>query len=97
MSNIIIINLISLFFSFISYSSQNQNKTRFVFKIFRHGARAPFTDKNGIDALLNYWKEGNYKITTLGIHQEYVMGLHDRIKYSKYLDEKFSPKEIKAM
>ena len=94
MSNLIIILL--FLFSFI-LSSETHNKTRFIFKIFRHGARAPFTDKNGIDALLNYWKEGNYKITSLGIRQEYVMGLHDRIKYSKYLDEKFSPKEIKAM
>ena len=94
MSNLIIIIL--FLFSFI-LSSETHNKTRFIFKIFRHGARAPFTDKNGIDALLNYWKEGNYKITSLGIRQEYVMGLHDRIKYSKYLDEKFSPKEIKAM
>jgi len=97
MSNLIIILLFSLLFSFIFSSSESHNKTRFVFKIFRHGARAPFTDKKGIDALLNYWKEGNYKITSLGIRQEYVMGLHDRIKYSKYLDEKFSPKEIKAM
>jgi hypothetical protein len=73
------------------------DKLRFVFNIFRHGARAPyFLNKLNKDLFDNYW-ESESKITSVGIRQHYLNGIRTRQKYFSRLnitEFNFNPNEI---
>jgi len=87
------LSIFIIFFHFIL----SRNNLRFVFKVHRHGARAPYTDSENVDMLGEIWKEGSHKITNLGIRQQYLLGIHDREKYKDFLSETYSTKEVSAI
>lgn len=70
-------------------------KTRFVFEMFRHGARAPFSGvtKDGYDILGSKWT-GDSQLTNMGIRQHYLLGYRNRQRYTDFLSTSFNPNEI---
>ena len=68
-----------------------QTTPDFVLELFRHGARAP--NKNKIDST---WKSVGYgELTSVGIRQQYVLGLILKERYSKLLLP-YNPSQIYA-
>ena len=84
---------LSLFLTFFILIS-SKNNLRFVFMVHRQGARAPYTDSNNVDMLVEIWHEGSHKITNLGIRQQFLLGIHVREKYKDFLSEKYSKKKF---
>ena len=69
----------------------------FVFEHFRHGSRSPnrFIDKiKEMDFINATWREGAGELTYLGIFQHYLIGIRNKIRYSKFLSSKYNPQEI---
>lgn len=74
----------------------NCDKLRFVFGLFRHGARAPWNslDINNIDLFGSQW-DGDSQLTAVGLRQHYLLGYKNRLKYFKNLNiTSFNPNEI---
>ena len=65
----------------------SEDKLRFVFGIFRHGARAPYSklDKNNVDILGSKW-ESKSALTGVGKRQHYLIGYKNKEKYSNALN-----------
>lgn len=70
------------------------SKTYFVFTMMRHGARSPST--KGTDIFGEKW-DGSYELTEVGLRQQYLLGIRNRIKYSNLLSEKYSSNEVYAV
>lgn len=68
---------------------------RFIFSIFRHGARAPQSKVNnqGVDMLGNKW-ESPGELTEVGMRMHYLLGRRNRQKYNGFISEKYDSKEI---
>ena len=86
--------LLSTFFN-IAFCS---TKLRFVFSMFRHGARAPYTlnKETNIDLFGNKW-ESESKLTSVGIRQHYLNGYKNKQKYFSQLNitnQNYNPNEI---
>jgi hypothetical protein len=64
------------------YINTNPSQLRFVFSIFRHGSRAPGNlDKStGKDLFGNQWNLES-ELTPIGIRQQYLNGIKNRILY----------------
>ncbi len=81
------------FFAFIIYLvdlaySQTQNY-RFVFSIFRHGARAPQGGVvNGIDMLGEQWNSPG-ELTEVGMRMHFLLGTRNRAKYGSFLGNSY--------
>lgn len=75
--------ILSYLFELIS----SKDKLRFVFGIFRHGARAPWNnvDENNIDILGSKW-EARSALTGVGKRQHYLIGFKNKEKYSSQLN-----------
>jgi len=72
------------------------DKLRFVFGIFRHGARAPWKsiDKNNVDLFGSKWV-GDSQLTSVGIRQHYLLGYKNKQKYFNQLNiTQYNPNEI---
>ena len=87
-----------LFFIFILLQvSKCNSKIVFVYEHVRHGARSPlFADGNTeyIDHFGTKW-EGPALLTLVGKRTHYVIGIHNRIKYSSLINfDKFDVNEI---
>lgn len=68
--------------------SQTQNY-RFVFSIFRHGARAPQGGVvNGIDMLGEQWNSPG-ELTDVGMRMHFLLGIRNRAKYGNFLRPKY--------
>ena len=82
--------LILAFLSNLIYS-----ELRFVFEMFRHGARGPWTrlDKNNLDIFGEEWS-GEGELTGVGMRQHYLLGHRNRIKYDGYLSQSYDPREV---
>jgi lysosomal acid phosphatase len=68
---------------------------RFVFELFRHGARAPHL-KNHTDILGNKWDNDN-ELTSIGLRMEYLLGYRNRQRYADFLNPTYSPSEVYIM
>ena len=68
-------------------------KLRFVFTIFRHGARSPMS--HGTDVLGEKWDTYS-QLTKVGIRQQYLLGVKNRKKYNDFLSLQYEPKEVCA-
>ena len=63
------------------------DKLRFVFGMFRHGARAPWKslNENNIDIFGSKW-EGESQLTDVGVRQHYLLGYKNKQKYFSQLN-----------
>ena len=80
--------------------SSNSKSIKFVFTMFRHGARAPYylNSITNIDFININWE--NYhssELTNVGLRQHYLLGLNIRERYDGYLSAKFQPGDIYAL
>ena len=66
-------------------------KLRFVFTIYRHGARSPMS--HGTDVLGEKWDTYS-QLTKVGIRQQYLLGVKNRKKYNDFLSLQYEPKEV---
>jgi len=73
------------------------DKLRFVFGVFRHGARAPWNslDQNNIDIFGSKW-ESQSQLTDVGLRQHYLLGYKNKEKYFSKLNisQTYNPNEI---
>lgn len=70
------------------------SKIHFVFTMMRHGARAPST--SGTDIFGEHWN-GPYELTEVGLRQQYLLGVRNRMKYGTLLSEKYVSNEVYAV
>jgi len=99
MNNKIISNIFLLFLFNCFIHLFKCEKLRFVFELFRHGARAPYKlDKQtNIDLFGNYWVCES-QLTAVGIRQHYLNGIKLRQKFFNKLnisEVNYNPQEIK--
>jgi hypothetical protein len=70
------------------------SKLRFVYELFRHGARTPWPElTNNTDIFGEHWV-GRAELTELGIRQHYLLGRRNRERYKDFLDNTYSPSEV---
>jgi hypothetical protein len=77
----------------ISYISFTSSKLRFVFDLFRHGARTPQLKDKNTDIYGNEWN-GTYELTSIGLRMHYILGRRNRNVYKDFLNEFYIPSEI---
>jgi hypothetical protein len=83
-----------LFFILICFLTPICCEIRFIFEMFRHGARAPMSlDKEGVDIFGEKWN-GNSELTDVGMRQHYLLGYRNRIIYNKFISNSYDNKEI---
>ena len=87
-----------LLFILVSIISIYNCELRFVFEMFRHGARAPWNslNKTNIDIFGEKWS-GDSELTGVGMRQHFLLGFRNRKKYSNFISEIYDPKEIYIM
>jgi hypothetical protein len=70
-------------------------EVRFIFEMFRHGARSPWTglDKDGKDILGESWV-GSGELSDVGMRQHYLLGHRNRLKYGNFISQSYDPNEI---
>ena len=90
---IFIINF-SLFLCQNRKNDENPENIHFVFEHFRHGARAPTSFYNNADLFGHKWDIGVGELSENGYKQEYLIGLRNKIRYNKFIDLNYDPKEI---
>lgn len=72
-------------------ASQNY---RFIFSIFRHGARAPSRNvTSGVDLFNNVWGSPG-ELTASGLRMEYILGRRTRAKYDVFLSSSYDTREL---
>ena len=78
-------------------SLEDDTEVKFVFSIFRHGARSPYYLDKGRDIFGNYWGEDK-KLTEIGFRQHYILGSIQKEKYKSLLDVsgEFNSNEVLA-
>jgi hypothetical protein len=69
-------------------------KLRFVYEIFRHGARSPIGLDNYKDILGQKWSYGDGELTPIGMRQHYLLGYRNKKRYANYLSPSFDSKEV---
>jgi hypothetical protein len=72
------------------------SKLRFVFEMYRHGARSAFVDSNNTDIFNTQW-EGDGESTPIGMRMHYLLGYRNRLKYTGFLSGNYTPCEIYIM
>lgn len=86
MKNILIMKILSVYLFYFLMNLFYCQKLRFVFNVFRHGARAPYyLDNSNVDLFGNSW-ENESKLTQVGIRQHYLNGIKIRQKYFQLLN-----------
>ena len=93
-----IFRIIFLIF-FIYFIKSSDSDIVFVYEHVRHGARSPlFLNGNTqyLDAFGTQW-EGASTLTNVGKREHYVLGIHNRLKYSSLINfTKYDYQEIKV-
>ena len=94
--NFIYITII-LVFSLINYSKE-EDKLRWAFEIFRHGARTPYSGMNSSfhDCFGHQWI-GLKELTGVGLRQHFLVGYRNQIKYIKenhLINSVYDPREV---
>ena len=89
-----------IFITFLIYFIKSSDSNIvFVYEHVRHGARSPlFFDGNTkyLDRFGTQW-EGAMEITNVGKREHYVLGIHNRLKYSSLINfTKYDYQEIKV-
>jgi hypothetical protein len=74
-----------------------QAELRFVFNIFRHGARGPSLHKDKLTDILGKTWQGDGELTGVGMRMHYLLGVRNRIKYGEFLSKSYDPKDIYVM
>lgn len=90
LSTIILIFLINI--------SLEEEKLRWAFEIFRHGARSPYSGltETFVDYFGHKW-EGIKELTGVGIRQHFLVGYRNRLRYiqeKKLIKENYDPREV---
>ena len=89
---------IILYLSFILFNYSKQEKLRWAFEIFRHGARTPYDGMtfNFIDCFGCKW-EGLKELTGVGLRQHFLVGYRNRLKYMEenhLIKEVYDPRDV---
>ena len=85
------------FFLFVIILTTIACKIRFVFEIFRHGARSPILDgQNKTDYLGKSWI-GDGELTSVGMRQHFLLGHRNRLVYKDFLSPSYNVSEIYIM
>ena len=88
----------SIIFLFLINISKQEQKLRWAFEIFRHGARTPYSGmtKDFEDCFGQQWF-GLKELTGIGLHQHFLVGYRNRLKYvNEYglISPVYNPREI---
>ena len=78
--------------------SKEEEKLRWAFEIFRHGARSPYSGmtEDFIDCFGQQWN-GLKELTGVGLRQHFLVGYRNRIRYmneTKLLSFTYDPREV---
>ena len=85
------------YFFIIILISSSLCKIRFVFEIFRHGARTPLLDgETKTDYLGKKWI-GDGELTSVGMRQHFLLGHRNREVYKDFLSNSYNVNEIYIM
>jgi hypothetical protein len=76
----------------ILHTLYTNSELRFVFQMFRHGAKSPGV-KNGKDILGLPW-DSSGELTPIGMRMEYLLGHRNRLKYEGFFGNGYSPEDI---
>ena len=85
-------------FFFILKLSKEEDKLRWAFEIFRHGARSPYSGmtEDFVDCFGQQW-DGLKELTGVGLRQHFLVGYRNRIRYmkeKKLLSYTYDPREV---
>lgn len=88
---------IILVFCFINYSKE-EDKLRWAFEIFRHGARTPYSGMNVSfhDCFGHQWI-GLKELTGVGLRQHFLVGYRNQLKYiqeNQLINPIYDPREV---
>jgi acid phosphatase len=74
---------------------ETNSELRFVFEMFRHGARGPWTgvDSNNNDIFGEHWSSAG-ELTGVGMRQHYLLGHRNRVRYQDFISSSYSVNEI---
>ena len=90
-------NFFIFLFVFIFWPINVLGEIRFVFEIFRHGARGPIIiNKNNIDVFGELWTSQG-ELSPIGMRQHYLLGRRNYDKYKEILSPEYNEKEIYAI
>lgn len=86
---------LSWFIIFIQIYLTLCEKRRFIFEMFRHGARAPWSslDDKNVDLYGTQWS-GDSELTEVGMRQHYLLGYKNRKNFKDFISEKYDLNEI---
>jgi hypothetical protein len=73
------------------------SELRFVYNIFRHGARSPSLPKGKLTDMLGKPWQGSGELTTIGMRMHYILGARNKIKYDGFLSKHYDQNEIYVM
>ena len=78
------------------YNHKSTDNLYFIFEHFRHGARSTCEGKfiNNTDILGGKWQDSG-GLTKLGKKQQYSIGQKNKLRYQKFINNKYDPREIK--
>ena len=80
----------------MKYNHKSADNLYFIFEHFRHGARSTCEGKfiNNTDILGGKWQYVG-GLTKLGKKQQYNIGQKNKLRYKKFINYKYDPREIK--
>ena len=78
--------------------SKNEEKLRWAFELFRHGARTPYDGMsyNFYDCFSRKW-DGLKELTGVGLRQHFLVGYRNRLKYmeeNNLIKDVYDPREV---
>jgi hypothetical protein len=81
---------------FIDRFSYISGELKFVFEIFRHGAREPLESQqnNSLIDIFNEVMVGNGELTPVGMRQHYLLGKSLRKRYPNFISENYNVHEL---
>ena len=85
---------LGLLASLIQIITSQSRDLRFLFSIFRHGARAPENGvSKGVDMLGETWNSPG-ELTPVGMRMHFLLGTRNRAKYSSFVGTTYNPNNI---
>jgi hypothetical protein len=81
----------------INLISSTISELKFVFNIFRHGARGPVLTGNIETDMFGKAWQGDGELTAIGMRMHYLLGVSNKIKYEGFLSKHFLPNELYVM
>lgn len=91
------IKILIIFFMILN-SSKEEEKIRWAFEIFRHGARSPYSGMTSdFKDCFGYQWNGIKELTGVGLRQHFLVGYRNRMKYineTKLINSEYDPREV---